>query len=394
MTNLSKRKGKTSRFMRVLFSALSFILSISLCFSLFSCSNKDSNASSSNISVSEVSSSIPVIESEIASSSIAKPEESSSEPIKKEPSSNDIASKTVSATVNQGTVAQTGVFDVYFSAEKWTYRIDKSKPVPLQPCVDNSFFNDVMFVGDSITTGIDLYDIVNGCSVVAYTGINTSTILSKAVVRNRQGTKVTFLNAMKQYNPKHIFIMLGINGIAFQSKDNFLSGYSQFLDAVIAQHPNSVIYLQSILPVTNKKQNADKRFANSKINSYNEGIQALALKKGVYYLNVAEAFKDAYGNLPSSASSDGIHFGPAHYRLWIEYIKRHTVYTGEIPQEPVSSIPVSSQTETSTPSSSETPTSQPEISQPPVETSSETSSKQVLISRPEREDTTASIITE
>ena len=44
--------------------------------------------------------------------------------------------------------------------------------------------------------------------------------------------------------------------------------------------------------------------------------------------------KDANGNLPANASSDGIHFGPAHYRLWIEYIKRHTVYTGVIPQDP------------------------------------------------------------
>jgi len=379
MACLNTKKIDKTRYVRVLFLILSFILFITLC--LASCGNK--NGVSSKISELEPLSSISFAENDIISSSAAKTEESSSEPLRQDVTSKTTTSKNASASVNQGTVAQTGIFDVLASAEKWTYRIDKSKPVPLQPCVDNSFFNNVMFVGDSITTGIDLYDIVSGCSVVAYTGINTSTILSKAVIRNQQGTKVTFLNAMKQYNPKHIYIMLGINGIAFQSKDNFLTGYRQFLDAVIAQHPNAIIYLQSILPVTNKKQNSDSRFANSKINSYNEGIQALALEKGVYYLNVAEAFKDAYGNLPSKASSDGVHFGPAHYRLWIEYLKRHTVYTGEIPNESISS---SSQISTSTPVPSQTETIQPDDSQKPPETPAETSSKIVLISRPERDE--------
>lgn len=388
----NKRKGKFACFKRVLFSVLSFILSISLCFSVSSCAKKNENAVSSKIASVENSSSVAVTENDMVSSSIAKTEVSSSQPVKQEISSSVATSNATSAIVNQGTVAQTGVFNVHLSADKWTYVIDKSKPVPLQPCVDNSFFNDVMFVGDSITTGIDLYDIVNGCSVIAYTGINTSTILSKAVVRNKQGTKVTFLNAMKEYNPKHIFIMLGINGIAFQSKENFLTGYRQFVDAVKAQHPNAIIYLQSILPVTNKKQNSDSRFANSKINSYNEGIQALALEKNVYYLNVAEAFKDAYGNLPSKASSDGVHFGPAHYRLWIEYLKRHTVYTGEIPKEPVPPTSTS-QPQTSTSAPVQNSTSKQENQQQTSKDHEETSSKQVLISRPEREDveTTASI---
>lgn len=392
MFDSNKRKGKSVCYKQTLFSALSFILSISLCFSISSCNRKNDGAVSSKIASVEVSSSVAIIESDIVSSSIAKTEGPSSQPIKQEVISSATISNATSTIVNQGTVAQTGVFNVHLSADKWTYKIDKSKPVPLQPCVDNSFFNDVMFVGDSITTGIDLYDIVNGCSVVAYTGINTSTILSKAVVRNKQGTKVTFLNAMKEYNPKHIFIMLGINGIAFQSKENFLTGYRQFVDAVKAQHPNAIIYLQSILPVTNKKQNADKRFANSKINSYNEGIQALALEKNVYYLNVAEAFKDAYGNLPSNASSDGVHFGPAHYRLWIEYLKRHTVYTGEIPKEPAPPSSTS-QPQISTSIPAQTSTSKEEDKPETSKESTETSSKLVLISRPEREDkdTTASV---
>lgn len=217
------------------------------------------------------------------------------------------------------------VYDVLAAAPEWTYAIDKSAPVVLQPAVDDNYFNDVLFVGDSITTGIDLYSIMKNANVVAYTGINTNTVMTRAVIPSPQG-KETFLQAMNRYHPKAIYIMMGINGLAWQSKAALISGYAEFLDAVKAQHPYATIYLQSILPVTDKKQRADARFSNDKIRDYNAAILKLAAEKDVYYLNVAESFYDAFGNLPNSAApKEGIHFGPSCYRRWIEYLKRHTV---------------------------------------------------------------------
>lgn len=293
-----------------------------------------SDVSSAAMAQLEVSSAVASQEQEedkLVSSSISVREEAvSSAPVSASSTVPNVAvssKASSSAGVNKSVIP----FDVYAEAKEWTYRIDKSKSVPLQPAVDNSFFADAMFVGDSITTGIDLYNTVNNAPVVAYKGINTNTVLTSKVIRSGNG-KITFLQAMKKYDPKHIYIMMGINGIAFQSKDNLISGYGKFVDAVKAQHPNAIIYLQSILPVTAKMQNKDSRFANSKINTYNEAIAQLAAEKGVYYLNVAEAFKDGYGNLPNAASpNDGIHFGTTYYKRWIEYLKRHTVYTGEIP---------------------------------------------------------------
>ena len=274
------------------------------------------------------------------------------------------SSKKQSATINTTNPASGSnlIYNINSYAKEWTYNIDKSKPVPLQPKVDDSYFSNAMFVGDSITTGIDLYGIVKGVPVVAYTGINTNTVLTSKVFRTQKG-KITFLEKMKMYKPKYIYIMLGTNGIHFQSKTSFITGYSKFVDAVKKQHPNAIIYLQLILPVSAKKS-ADKKFANSKINEYNALVQKLAKEKGVYYLNVAEAFKDKNGNMPSAATSDGIHFGPAYYKRWIEYLKTHTVYTGKAPtstsskpKETSSVIPVvrpttSSSSNTTTSSSS------------------------------------------
>lgn len=348
------------------------ILSLIICLTiflivLFSCGKDPKNTPVSSSFASETSSiSIPKQES----STIAKVETVSSEISSVTQSSSNKAptsSNTASTSVNTTSPANNSnlIYDINSFAKEWTYTIDKSKPVPLQPKVDNSYFTNAMFVGDSITTGIDLYGIIKGVPVVAYTGINTNTVLTSKVFRTNSG-KITFLQKMRQYNPKYIYIMLGTNGIHFQSKTSFISGYSKFVDAVKKQHPNAIIYLQSILPVSAKKS-SDKRFANSKINEYNALVQNLAKEKGIYYLNVAEAFKDKSGNMPSAATSDGIHFGPAYYKRWIEYLKTHTVYTGPIP-------PLVSSSSNPQSSSSTLPVTKPSSSSGPgISTSSDVS---------------------
>lgn len=227
------------------------------------------------------------------------------------------------------------------------------------PVIDSSdsYFNDVLFVGDSITTGIDLYGVVKNAAVVAYTGINTNTVMTSKVIRSGN-SKVTFLEAMSWYKPNKIYMMFGINGIAFQTKNQFISGYRNFLNATKKQHPNAVIYVQSILPVTDKKQKKDSRFANTKIDSYNEALKQLAEECGVYYLDVAHDFKDGNGNLPNAASSDGIHFGTAYYKIWINYIKNHILHEQETVSPPSEDTTTSiAPIEESTPMPSEPPVS-------------------------------------
>ena len=99
--------------------------------------------------------------------------------------------------------------------------------------------------------------------------------------------------------------------------------YGEFIDSVQQQHPDALVYVQSILPVTAEKSE-DERYSNDRIDQYNISLMNLCKEKGVYYLNVAEAFKDEQGNLPSEASpKDGMHFGSTYYMKWFDYLKCH-----------------------------------------------------------------------
>ena len=190
----------------------------------------------------------------------------------------------------------------------------------------SEYFDDALFVGDSITEGIKLYDVMNNATVLSDVGVNLNSLYTKEVIEAADGRKIPIMEASANYNPGKIYLLMGINSIA-DDEESFRAAYGRVVDTLITQHPDAIVYIQSILPVTAAYEARPNAVAdNAKIDRYNAIIKELAAEKGVYYLNVAEIFKDADGCLYASASpKDGIHFGSAWYRKWFDYLRTHGV---------------------------------------------------------------------
>lgn len=188
----------------------------------------------------------------------------------------------------------------------------------------NEYFSDAAFVGDSITQGMILYEIVPEATIIANKGINLDTVYDSDKIRTSEGY-VSVLDRLQEVNPKKIYIMFGANGVGWFTPEHFTQSYGKFVDTVKEQHPDSIIYLQSITPVTATYAQADNNIDNQKINEYNKLILKVAEEKGVYYLDVASALKDENGALPEDACQDGMHFSVESYQKWLEYLKTHTV---------------------------------------------------------------------
>lgn len=209
--------------------------------------------------------------------------------------------------------------------------------VPVSIKVSESYFDDALFIGDSITTGISLYGILNNGTVLASKGVNPSSLLNNKV-ELPDGSKENLLDLAKEENPKKIYIHIGANGVAFIAEDTFISLYSQIIQRLKEDHPDTVIYVQSIFPVTKAMADANPQYSNDKIDDYNLAIMEMTKEQEVYYLNVAEVLKGPDGALPNEVSpTDGMHFGPATYRVWMDYLLNHVVDAENYPQEPVQS---------------------------------------------------------
>ena len=195
--------------------------------------------------------------------------------------------------------------------------------VPASDWVSSDYFNDAVFVGDSISTGIELYGVMDGTTVLAGTGANLSSIYTEPYVKQEDGSRIAIMDGFKQAQFRKVYILLGGNEVRDVEKSRFIERYSSFLDDVRELQPDALIYVQSILPVTrNNNYNMD----NNRIDEFNQALLTLCGEKQVYYLNVAECMKDENGMLPDAASpADGMHFGPEYYNKWFDYLKQHTV---------------------------------------------------------------------
>lgn len=196
--------------------------------------------------------------------------------------------------------------------------------VPEKEAVSDDYFNDAVFVGDSRTQGLMLYAGLDHATFYANKGLNVNEVFDKNLA-TVNGRKVSIADALSKTSYSKVYIMLGINELGWVYPEKFSDQYAKLIDTIQSTHPNAVIYLEGLLPVTAEKSAGDPITNNEKIDRYNVLIAKLAKEKKVNYLNVREAVQDANGNLCGDATTDGVHLNKAYCVKWLDYLKTHTI---------------------------------------------------------------------
>lgn len=202
---------------------------------------------------------------------------------------------------------------------------DFAKPVPSSDAVEESYFDDAIFIGNSRTEGVMLYSHPSNSVAYTHKGLMVNTIFTKPYIKQDDNTKITVMEAIEKAEFSKIYIMLGINETGWVSTDMFIEDYEKIIDAVKESHPDALIYIQSILPVTAKLSSTHSYVKNPKINEYNTRIAKMAQEKQVYYINVAESVMNEDGCLFDDAAVDGIHLKKQYSDMWVEYLRTHTI---------------------------------------------------------------------
>ncbi len=202
---------------------------------------------------------------------------------------------------------------------------DYTKQVPLGEPVEESYFDDAVFIGDSRTEGFMLYSPPSSKAVsYTYKGLMVDTVFTSEVIK-KDGKKIPVMEALKNTDFGKVYIMLGINETGWISNDIFIEKYEKIIDSIRESHPDAIIYIQSILPVSHRVSSTHSYIKNSKINQYNSRILEMARDNGVYFVNVAEAMTNENGCLPKEAAVDGIHLKKSYCQKWLDYLKTHTI---------------------------------------------------------------------
>ena len=195
--------------------------------------------------------------------------------------------------------------------------------------VGKEWFNDVSFVGDSLTQGMQLYEEgMQNAMFCAYKGVGPNVIVNGTTCKRADGVTEVPLEALTAQQPRAIYVLLGTNVLGRDTDySSFLTYYRLMLDMLSQTLPNAKIYVQSITPVRPEvcQKSGHEGLNRDRLCQINNELAAIALEKNCYFLNLWEVLADENGDLNESyAQPDGYHLRPAGYAVWTDYLCSHT----------------------------------------------------------------------
>ncbi|MEA4994525.1 MAG: GDSL-type esterase/lipase family protein [Oscillibacter sp.] len=190
--------------------------------------------------------------------------------------------------------------------------------------VEESYFADAAFVGDSRTEGFQLYSGLKEGTYFCSVGATVQTIMDKETQEGPSGPE-TILNALSRESYGKIYIMLGINELGWYRTEEFTEQYAKVIARIREDHPEAAIVIQSLPPVSAKQDAKRSYVKNERIVLFNGLLEELAAQEGCIFLDVASAVTDENGTLPTELTTDGVHLNTAGCKKWLEYLREHPV---------------------------------------------------------------------
>lgn len=187
--------------------------------------------------------------------------------------------------------------------------------------VDESYFDDALFIGDSRTVGLhDYTDLSEHADFLCETSLTIYKVMEERF--KGMGTVEEVLKA-KEYGK--IYLMVGINELGRGTTEDYMEKYTEVVDTLHALAPQAKIIIQANMRVSGTKSSSDAIFNNGNINARNNAVATLADNETFYYIDMNEAVCDENGDLTAEYTHDQIHLLGKYNELWKQFLLAHGV---------------------------------------------------------------------
>lgn len=332
---MTEKRSTKKGFMAFICLLLTFSFFAGCSGSLFNTETTQSEVSSSSTEITEPVATVDYTQTEATETVTETTVDDSSSDTESETSINGSTSETETETMTEDTATVPSDSNPKL-IEKIKKIGEKAKTPRLQ---GEAFFNDAVFVGDSVTLGLRNY--VTSRRNNGYSCLGTAKFLcagsmgwgntlrpigSKDSIHPKyQGKEVTVADGVKLIGAKKVFILLGINDIAAYSNSKILSNVCTLVGQIKDKNPGVDIYIESITPILATKEKG--KLSNSCIDELNGEIKDLCKENKWTYVDVASCLKDPDNCLNPAYCSDpndqGIHMTYSGCKQWIDYLVNH-----------------------------------------------------------------------
>ena len=200
--------------------------------------------------------------------------------------------------------------------------------------VDEQWFSDAVFVGDSVTLKLSYYcdshpDALGGAEFFCAGSLGYANSLWDiddpiAVHPFYRGANHLAEECAEQTGAKKVFVMLGMNDVGLYGIDGSLEYADELFTRILARSPEVTLYVQSVTPILLGHEG--DTWNNENIRVFNEKLKAYCDQHGYCFIDVYSVMVDESGYLRdeycSDAEAQGIHFSDAACLKWIETLKK------------------------------------------------------------------------
>lgn len=234
--------------------------------------------------------------------------------------------------LDEETLAMLDIANYPIPVTEIPFGLQESEPV------NDNYFDDVVFIGDSISLKLYYYVLAQRQSNSSFLGkaeFLTASSLSasnalwevsdESVHPSYQGQKLPLEDSVALSGKKKVYIMLGNNDISNYDMDTCIENYQLLIDLIKKKSPGCEIYVQSVTPKIKAVQDG---VTNEEIFEYNLRLVRMCLEEGYEFVDVAHVLRDQAGYLPDDYCSDpdtmGMHFTDKACNEWISFLRTHT----------------------------------------------------------------------
>ena len=196
-----------------------------------------------------------------------------------------------------------------------------------------SFFDQAVFIGDSIFVTLESYCTASGAlgkaQFLCAGSMSPSNMLTGQILPEYpkgSGNKPAIEESVAASGAKIAYVMLGMDNIGY-GLERSTGDYVKILNNIAARNPDVQIVVQSVTPMTENSKSTSEKLNNDAINAFNARMLEICQENRWYFVNVSERFKDENGFLIedfcSDRSSMGMHFTYDGAKVWVEYLLNH-----------------------------------------------------------------------
>ncbi len=193
-----------------------------------------------------------------------------------------------------------------------------------QDRVDDSWFDNVLFIGDSRMQGLSLYARSGNAHYFALQAMTFTSVFKKTLSDQDNFTDKTLEQLLSEHQYDKIIVNFGLNEAGAGTYSWFCKRFDQFMEKLRAWQPDAKIILNGIMPVT-RAYITDSKYGGDywqpeNLRKLSDVFRSYANGTDVFYIDCSEYFADSEGYLYPSVTGDGCHPRPKYYKTWRDWM--------------------------------------------------------------------------